>query len=136
LLLIGIVSFIRMIERDIRLTTHARRMRRIRHYFVKVEPRIQPYLPYSIYDDKPTYLHTGLERVGLRSIVSSINNTVGAALIYLIVPTVLGTETKVAIAAVTFVALFVLHELYATSRERLAESKAERRFPSPAEQGQ
>jgi hypothetical protein len=45
LLLLGIISFIRVIQRDIRITSYARRLSRIRRYFVEIKPNIVPYLP-------------------------------------------------------------------------------------------
>jgi hypothetical protein len=135
LLLLGIVSFFRVIERDIRIRKYWRRMSRIRNYFVTNEPSIERYMPYSIYDDKPTYLHKGLERIGLRSVVSLINSAVGATLVYLIMPILWQTEIRIVIAAITFVVLIILHELYADKLGRAAESKEEVRFPSNDGQG-
>jgi hypothetical protein len=60
---VGIVSFIRVIERDIRIRKYWCRMSRIRNYFVINEPSIERYMPYSIYDDKPTICIKDLNRL-------------------------------------------------------------------------
>jgi len=134
LLLLGIISFLRVIERDIKIRKYGREMNRIRRYFVEIEPGIEIYLSYSIHDDKPTYFQKGRERVGLRSIVSLISSAAGATLVYLIFPLFWGTEVRIAIAAITLVVLLILHELYANSCWHAAEAKAEVRFPSESEQ--
>jgi hypothetical protein len=134
LFLLGLISFARVLQRDLGIIRISRGLNRIRRYFVEIEPDIQPYLTYPPCDDKPEYTHTGISRIGLRSIVALINSSTGATLAYLVASA--GFENSriawisVVIAVVVFVISLVLHELYVSSRLRAAESKAEVRFPS------
>ncbi len=135
ILLLGLVSFVRVIQRDLRLTSNSRGMNRIKHYFVEVEPRIELYLTYPPYDDIPKYTYKGvIGRIGLRSIVALINSSALAALAFLATSVVLGiydfSWTIVAVAVVLFGASLFLHGLVAVSHCRLAERSAEIRFPS------
>ena len=130
LLLLGIVSFIRVIERDIRITRHGRSMNRLRRYFAEIEPNVGRYLSYSTHDDTPKYASKGRDRIGLRSVVSLINNSVGATLAYLITPKLWGANIGIIVATITFVLMLALHELYASMSWRKAEKQSTIRFPS------
>jgi hypothetical protein len=134
LLLFGTISFVRVVERDIRIIKHGRSMNRLRRYFVEIDPGVEFYLSTTTNDDVPKYANQGRSRTGLRSIVSLINNSVGASLIYLIVSTSWSTERAITIAAITFVVLWVLHELYASMSWRRADAKSIVRFPSKPNQ--
>lgn len=136
LFLTGIISYTRIVERDIRINTHARRMTRIRRFFAEMEPCIKPYLPFPITDDKPTYFPTKSNWISQRNIIGLINDAVGATLAYLILNPVLGAKTTITLAAGVFVILLVLHELYAIVRWRSTEKSAEVRFPSSNKQPQ
>jgi hypothetical protein len=134
LFLLGMISYLRVVQRDIRITTHVRHMGRIRHYFVEVEPSIQPYLPQSPYDDK-AYIPKGIDRIGLRHVVALINSSVTATVVFLIANTVADLWASAVIAVITFFVSLMLHESFTKARYREAELQMEVRFPSEHKPG-
>jgi len=131
LFLLGIISYIRVVQRDIRITTHSRHMGRIRHFFVEIQPGIQKYLPNSPHDDR-SYLHKGSEVIGLKNVVSLINSSVAAIIVFLVINTIAEVRMGTVTAVIIFIMALMLHEWFAKARYRRAENenKEDIQFPS------
>jgi hypothetical protein len=129
LFLLGIISYIRIVQRDIRITTHGRHMGRIRHYFVEIQPKIQPYLPKPPYDDK-SYIPEGIDIISLKSIVSLINSSVVATMIFMATYIVAQVWVRIVIASIIFVGSLAVHQIFANARYGKAQRETKIRFPS------
>ncbi len=134
LLLLGLVSYIRIIDRNISITRIDRGINRIRRFFVDIEPRIQRFLLYPPHDDTPKYASPGLGRIGLHTIIGVINSAVLTALFNIAIPALfirpIVTWLNTLISIILFLISILLHELFVDKRYKSEELKATVNFPS------
>ncbi|MEO5951442.1 MAG: hypothetical protein ABIQ44_03145 [Chloroflexia bacterium] len=60
LIAMGVITFVRMVERSIGIVLYARRINRIRRYFQDRDKDIVKYMSFPAYDDVPQFRRMGL----------------------------------------------------------------------------
>ena len=138
LIAMGLITFVRMVERSIGIVLYARRINRIRRYFQDCDKDIVQYMSFPAYDDVPRFRRMGLltrgsDSFGLPELVAVLNSIVissGAAVALAVVAGV-SIVWPAILGASVFVVGLVLHSGYHNRRMAAAERSAEVRFPSP-----
>lgn len=128
--LFGLITIIRLINRNLDSYKHKRAMGRIRHYFAfKIAPQIRDYLYDEPYDDLPIRQKKLVELVnmgggGLIETVALINSFLGASII-LILLVILGISfsilTFVAVGFGTLFSIWILQFLFVKLRYERSE---------------
>ncbi len=138
LFLFGLITFARMVERNVRIISYTRGMNRIRRYFADKHPNIQPYLWLPITDDVPSFNYKSinlqkrkLSLSGLTPMVGVINSIIATAGIVILTRVVLDASTTGALLAgmLAFMIMTFLQYRYLASRMSRAKTLAEVRFP-------
>lgn len=81
ILLLGITTFHRLLERSMQGTEYLRAINRIHHYFIERAPQIEEYLFWAAYDNIPHYDQRGVGGAETREVIMVIDCAVaGAAL--------------------------------------------------------
>ena len=70
LLISGLVTFHRLIERRVRATEYLRAINRIHRYFVDLDPALAPHYYWPCCDDAPSSTGSGSALTGLRDVVA------------------------------------------------------------------
>ena len=137
LLFLGLITFGRIIERDINIKLYARGLNRIRRYFVQLDPDLREYLLLPISDDRPRFKTLGWlpssgQIFSLESMVAVINSTVATVIVSAFTMGILELENmQVAIIAIlAFLVVCVAQYRYMSIRFKKAENQTETRFPS------
>jgi hypothetical protein len=73
MLVIGLVTFQRLVERRIRAAEYLRAINRIHRYFVQNDPDLEPYFYWPPCDDVPSFAGTGHALTGLRDVIAVLN---------------------------------------------------------------
>ncbi len=125
IVLLGAITFHRLIERSMQGTEYLRARNRVHHYFVERAPGIEPYLYWPPYDDVPHYDFHGVGGAETREIVMVIDSVfIGAAVILLVL---IGDGAQLAagviLGAAIFLAGILAHRLY----ERASMAREEKR---------
>ncbi len=80
-LLFGVITFHRLVERSMQGTEYLRAINRIHRYFVERAPEVEPYLYWPAHDDVPRYDFQGVGGAETREIVAIVDSVlVGAAI--------------------------------------------------------
>ncbi len=140
LLLFGLVTFARMVERTVKNTSYSRGMNRIRRYFVEKHPEIEPYLWLPTSDDKPSFGYAvynfktkRLGLTGLAPMVAIINSIIATVGIVILMTIVLATPIflTLLIGTIAFILVAATHYRYLVKRMKKMKEVIEVRFPSP-----
>jgi hypothetical protein len=75
MLVIGLVTFQRLIERRIRAAEYLRAINRIHRYFVENDPALEPYFYWPPCDDVPSFANHRQALTGLRDVIGVLNAT-------------------------------------------------------------
>lgn len=131
--LLGLITFIRILERDLTVVGYIRAINRARRFFVDNAPSIQKYLAFPAVDSEPKYTRLGA-RVGLRT-VSEIICSLAFGLLWGDIYSLVAFGSQVSAPSfVIGIVIFSLHlgsmKVYSSSRLRNAEKRYEVRFPS------
>jgi hypothetical protein len=73
MLVIGLVTFQRLVERRIRAAEYLRAINRIHRYFVQNDPALEPYFYWPPCDDVPSFAGTRQALTGLRDVIAVLN---------------------------------------------------------------
>jgi hypothetical protein len=134
---VGIITFVRMVERNIGITKYTRGMNRIRRWFTERDQAITPYLSLALTDDLPRF-GVGQARsnlFGLPTLVAMINSLIAGIGIVLLATIVLNVALVwgVVSAIIMFAIIFFIHNQYYASRIRREEEHVIVNFPTKLE---
>lgn len=73
MLVIGLVTFQRLVERRIRAAEYLRAINRIHRYFVQNDPALEPYFYWPPCDDVPSFAGNHQALTGLRDVIAVLN---------------------------------------------------------------
>jgi hypothetical protein len=132
LLLLGLITFARTVDRDVGIKTYARGMNRIRRYFTTLNPNISDYLTLPITDDFPLLKPTGFPPRNLCGMMIVVNGVITSisVLMFAKAVIVLSVETTGLLGFAAFLLTYFIQYRYYAARLREAEKKATIRFPS------
>jgi hypothetical protein len=140
LLLFGLITFARMVERHASIIEYTRGMNRIRRFFAEKHPDIKPYLWLSIYDDKPSLgyaiYNRETRRLGLTGlapmvgVINSIIATVGTSSFVRLV-LVMPVVWCLLIGIVIFLLVILAQYKYLVDRMKQKRDTTEIRFAAP-----
>jgi hypothetical protein len=125
-LIFGLITFRRLLERRIRAIEYLRAINRIHRFFVLKDPSIRDYFYWSSYDDVPPFFSRSTVFAGLRDMVACFNSLFLGVALGEIMRMTLGVSYTLAISSgilVIFVAL-PLHFRYERSVLGSIEKKA------------
>ncbi len=136
-LLFGLITFHRLVERSMQGTEYLRAINRLHRYFVDSAPKIEPYLYWPAYDNVPRYDFRGVGGAETREIVALVDSFLVGAAISL---AVLIREQRALLPAIAlgFVALFAVlfahrgYEHFAMTREERRKASLVQ-FPQPTQ---
>ena len=144
LLLLGSITFVRMLHRSVNIVEYTRAMNRIRHYFSDKNPDITPYLwlspRFSLYDDRPRlgykvfdFQTRRLKLTGLAPMVGIINSIIATLGIVILTSTVftLPVVWSVLIGLFTLLLILIAHYTYLVNYLKQKRDELEVRFPTP-----
>ena len=147
LFFLGIATFVRLYEIANESMMHARRINRIRHYYVEVAPEMARYFVHRTHDDMHDFLdELAIFDFGRRSrlwgmwqqfltisgAVAAINSMVGAVFVGFLVHALFAAQVaSVAIAVVAFLVTLALHVRYQHVKHKRSERYIETMFPQP-----
>lgn len=80
-LLVGALTFQRLIERRIRSTQYLRAVNRIHCYFAQKDPSLRPYYSWPPCDDVPSFVGRVGVLAGLRDVVAVLNSLFAGAMV-------------------------------------------------------
>lgn len=137
-LLLGLVTFVRVLEGHIANRVYIRGMNRIRRYFVELAPIVADYVILPVNDDVPTFLSVDFAPsrwailLSAAGTIAIINSIVGSVLIGILmrVASCLPTLLSILVGSVVFIVMFIAHQRYQVRRLQKAEKETEIRFPS------
>ena len=81
MLVVGLVTYQRLIERRIRATEFLRAINRIHRYFVQKDPALEPFYFWPPCDDVPTFAGKRAPLSGLRDLIAVMNGLFAAVLV-------------------------------------------------------
>jgi len=81
LLVLGVLTFQRLIERRIRGVEYLRAINRIHRYFVQDDPSLEPYFYWPPCDDIPSFRSKGTVLEGLRDVIAVLNSLFAGTLV-------------------------------------------------------
>ncbi|MGB8644107.1 MAG: hypothetical protein WCF84_02640 [Anaerolineae bacterium] len=125
---LGAITFHRLLERSMQGTEYLRAINRIHRYFVERAPETEPYLYWPAFDDLPAYDLRGVGGAEQREIVVIIDGLFSGAMVALVVLIVDPSQVLVAAGAGVVGGLLavLLHRQY----EHLSMKREERRKKS------
>jgi len=134
MLILGLFTFYRLIERRVRATEYLRAINRIHCYFVQNDPSLEPYFSWPPCDDVPSFKGGGSSLAGLRDVVAALNSLFVGILAFAAADALfpaLHYGFAALVGAVVCAAAWLLHRLWETRSLRKAEEYAARyvRFP-------
>ena len=115
MLVIGLVTFQRLVERRMRAAEYLRAINRIHRYFVENDPALEPYFYWPPCDDVPSFANHRQALTGLRDVIGVLNATfVGILLVALglVLWPALHRAIVIPIGLVLGVVAWLLHERY------------------------
>jgi len=131
--LLGLLAFLRILQRNITVIGYVRAINCLRHFFVDNDPSIERYLAIPITDSEPKYTSVGARRFGARTvtaIISSLAFGLGCGdVITLLAFGLQVSASSVAIGIISSIAHVAIMETYATIRLSNAEKSYKVRFP-------
>ncbi len=74
MVVVGLVTFQRLIERRTRATEYLRAINRIHRYFVELDPALESYFYWPACDDVPSFGGNGGAFMGLRDVIAVLNS--------------------------------------------------------------
>lgn len=81
LLVVGLLTFFRLVERRIMSTELLRAINRIHHYFVENDPALADYMPWKADEASPKYVERRGALPGLRDVVQVLNSLLAGLLV-------------------------------------------------------
>jgi hypothetical protein len=137
LLLLGIATFVRMVERSIGVVIYSRGMNRLRRYFVDKNPDIERYIIQPINDDWPSFESLGFKEkgastIGLSEMVAALNSTIVSVIIAIGIRLFLTDSPIIVIVSGTIGFMLTLSTqiLYHNSRIKEMKKKTRINFPT------
>ncbi|HEY5938867.1 MAG TPA: hypothetical protein VIU61_29645 [Kofleriaceae bacterium] len=147
LFFLGLATYVRIHEASIENMMHARRINRIRHYYVELAPEMAPYFARRTHDDMIDYLdelaifvpkHPGRfwgrweQMITIAGAVAVVNAVIAGVVIGMLCRNVLGLAVGwlIAIGALVGIVVVALHSRYGDRRSRAAEQHFETMFPN------
>ena len=137
LFFLGLITFVRTVEREIGITVYARGMNRVRRYFVEHNQNIKDYIILPISDDRPSFQSIGFRprgilAMGLPAMVAIINSVVAGigALVFAKEILSLPTAWAIVIAVSIFIVISFAQNRYQATRITEMEKKTDIRFPT------
>jgi hypothetical protein len=127
MLVIGLVTFQRLVERRIRAAEYLRAINRIHRYFVHNDPALEPYFYWPPCDDVPSFAGNRQALTGLRDVIAVLNAIfVGILLVAvgLVLWPTLHRAIVIPLGLVLGVAAWLLHDRYETRCCARAEREA------------
>jgi len=115
LLVVGLVTFQRLIERRTRATEYLRAINRVHRYFVDLDPSVKPYFYWPACDDAPSFGGNGGAFMGLRDVIAVLNSLfMGClvAVIELVLWPGLGYTAVISLAMVVVAIAWFAHARY------------------------
>jgi hypothetical protein len=115
MIILGVLTFQRLIERRTRAVENLRALNRIHRYFVDKDPELANYFYWPPCDDIPSFRGRGGAFAGLRDVIAFINSLFGGFLIGEVVATLwpgLHPLAPVGAAVVTGLSSWILHQIY------------------------
>jgi hypothetical protein len=148
LFFLGIATFVRLDQTSIESMLHARRIQRIRHFYVELAPELAPYFANATHDDMTEFLEQMAifvpERPGrlwalwqrsltISGAVAVVNSVLAGVLSGLLARAGLGLShyPSVALGAVAFVVTLALHMRHQLATFEEAERHFQTMFPRP-----
>ncbi|MEW5868386.1 MAG: hypothetical protein AB1894_03865 [Chloroflexota bacterium] len=127
MLVLGLLTFHRLIERRMRGVENLRAINRIHRYFVEKQPEVAQYFYWAPCDDLPSFRGKGGAFAGLRDIVALLNSLFGGFLGGEILAAIwqgLPLWASLLLGGALTLALWVLHQRYEDSQLKRAEERA------------
>jgi arginine exporter protein ArgO len=114
LLLLGVITFHRLIERSMQGTEYLRAINRIHHYFVERAPEVEQYLYWPPHDDVPRYDFRGVGGAETREVVAIVDSAFfGAAVgLAVLVENSDAVLLAIIIGVVAFLIALAAHRVY------------------------
>ncbi len=125
IVLLGVTTFHRLLERSMQGTEYLRAINRIHRYFIDRAPEAEPYLYWPAHDDVPRYDFRGVGGAETREIIVLINSVFAGAVVGLGV--LLFDEKQLLPAIVAGVVTGVLSAWAHQGYERFSMAREERR---------
>jgi Flp pilus assembly protein TadB len=137
MIIIGLLTFQRLIERRVRGTEYLRAINRIHRYFVQGDPALAPFYYWPPCDDIPSFIGKTSATTGLRDLVAAFNSLFIGVLVALSgvagqLPPALYLPVGLAVAALAW----VLQQRYELLILRRAEKQAVASVIFPVERRQ
>lgn len=136
-LIIGVLTFYRLVERRVRATEYLRAINRIHSYFVQHDPSLAPFFYWPACDDNPSFRGKGTALEALRDVVALLNSLFVGALVAVATFIVfsdrfaqLDVAAGIAVAAAAWFLQEGLERRILTRAEREAQKYVN--FPAPA----
>jgi hypothetical protein len=114
MLLLGVLTFQRLLERRVRAVENLRALNRIHRYFVDHDPELAPYFYWPPCDDVPAFRGLGGAFAGLRDVIAFTNSLFGGILLGEVVAGLwpgLNNLVPLALGAATVAGLWRLHQV-------------------------
>lgn len=124
MLVLGLLTFYRLIERRMRAVENLRAINRIHRYFVEKQPELAQYFYWAPCDDLPSFRSKGGAFAGLRDIVALLNSLFGGFLGGELLASAwqsLPLAAPLLVGAALTLALWVLHQRYEDARLKSAD---------------
>ncbi|MCG2768234.1 MAG: hypothetical protein L6435_07605 [Anaerolineae bacterium] len=138
LLVVGLVTFQRLIERRTRATEYLRAINRVHRYFVDLDPSLKPYFYWPACDDVPSFGGNGGAFMGLRDVIAVLNSLFVGCLVVVIVIILwpgLGYTAAISLAVVAIAIAWFAHARYERRNCCQAATKAGKYVRFPKDEG-
>lgn len=136
--LLGLITFLRMLERNRVVVSCMRSVNRARRYFFDLDPKIEPYLHSIPTDSRPNFLSMGGRNFGGRTIVAFIGSLffglLCGDLFSIASMNQAVSKSSVLIGITGFVLHLLSSEFYAARKLRRFEEEYDVHFPEIPEQ--
>lgn len=138
IVLLGIVIYIKMIQRTVTSVEYLRAQGKIKRYFLEMDKNIEDYLFFPVGDDNPKLNYSlafSLTGSSLRILVAIINSFILGCVVGLIPRLVYGDWSmaiyQVILGVLTFALSFTLHETFTAYRFRKSDKYNKNRIKFP-----
>jgi len=138
-LVVGLVTFQRLIERRTRATEYLRAINRVHRYFVDLDPSLKPYFYWPACDDVPSFGGNGGAFMGLRDVIAVLNSLFVGCLVVIIEIVLwpgLGYAATISLAVMAIAITWFAHARYERRSCCRAATKAGKYVRFPNDEGE
>jgi hypothetical protein len=139
MLILGLLTFQRLVERRVHATEYLRAINRIHCYFAQKDPELALYYYWPPCDDSPSFIKGQSQMAGLRDIIALLNSLFAGLLLGILVyeaRPALQQALAAPAGVVATVACWYLQQRYEGQTLQAAESRAAARVCFPRSQEQ